>query len=127
MALRLVPILCLLLAIPGYAMAEEQLDDIAMAEMRKHFAEAYNRGDVETMAAAFAERAVRVTPSGIFQGRDAIRRGFHDALKMGLHDYSVERVISRSEGAFVFNVGTWQAKLGATVPRLLHRDTYSRG
>jgi len=28
------------------------------------------------------------------------------------HDYSVQRVISRSEGTFVFNAGTWQAKLG---------------
>ena len=112
MALRLIAILCLLLAIPGYATAEEQLDDIAMTEMQKHFAEAYNRGDVDAMAAAFAEKAVRVTPSGIFQGRDAIRRGFQDALKLGLRDYSVQRVMSRSEGSFVFNAGTWQAKLG---------------
>ncbi len=58
------------------------------------------------------ENAIRVTPSGIFQGRDAIRRGFQDALKLGLHDYSVQRVISRPEGTFVFNAGTWQAKLG---------------
>jgi hypothetical protein len=50
--------------------------------------------------------------SRIFQGRDAIRRGFRDALKIGLHDYSVRRVISRSEGSFVFNVGEWQAEVG---------------
>jgi hypothetical protein len=64
------------------------------------------------MAAAFTEQAIRVTPSGIFQSRDAIRQGFRDALKIGLHDYSVRRVISRSEGSFVFNVGEWQAKVG---------------
>ena len=64
------------------------------------------------MAAAFTENAVRVTPSGIFQGRDAIRRGFQDALKLGLHDYWVQRVISRSEGSFVFNAGRWHTKLG---------------
>jgi hypothetical protein len=55
---------------------------------------------------------VRVTPSGIFQGRDAIRRSFSDALKLGLHDYSVQRTVSRPEGAFVFNAGTWEAKMG---------------
>jgi ketosteroid isomerase-like protein len=82
------------------------------AEMQKHFAEAYNRGDIDEMVAAFTETAVRVTPSGIFEGRDAIRRSFQDALKLGLHDYSVQRTISRSEGNFVFNAGKWQAKLG---------------
>ncbi|MBR0735155.1 nuclear transport factor 2 family protein [Bradyrhizobium japonicum] len=61
-----------------------------MDEMHKHFSEAYNRGDLDAMATEFVENAVRVTPSGIFQGRDAIRRSFSDALKLGLHDYSVE-------------------------------------
>ncbi|WP_426441364.1 nuclear transport factor 2 family protein [Bradyrhizobium genosp. P] len=112
MAIKLLPLLCLLFAMPNHAMAQDQLENDAIAEMQKHFAEAYNRGDADAMAAAFAENAVRVTPSGIFQGRDAIRRGFEDALKLGLHDYSVQRVISRSEGSFVFNAGRWQAKLG---------------
>ncbi|MCK1292491.1 hypothetical protein [Bradyrhizobium sp. 30] len=31
---------------------------------------------------------------------------------MDLHDYSVERNVSRSIGNFVFNAGEWQAKLG---------------
>lgn len=109
---RLIPILCLLLALPNFAVAEPKLDDDALADMQKHFAAAYNRGDVDAMAAAFTENAVRVTPSGIYQGRDAIRRSFQEALKLGLHDYSVQRVISRAEAGFVFNAGTWQAKLG---------------
>ncbi len=112
MALRLAPILCLLIVIQGSAAAGAQADDKALADMQTHFAEAYNRGNVDAMAAAFTENAVRVTPSGIYQGRDAIRRGFQDALKLGLHDYSVQRVVSRNEAGFVFNAGTWQAKLG---------------
>jgi uncharacterized protein (TIGR02246 family) len=112
MAFGLIPIVFLLLAISGTAMAQDQLDSTAITEMQKHFAEAYNRGDADAVAAAFAEKAIRVTPSGIFQGRDAIRRSFQDALKLGLHDYSVQRVISLSEGTFVFNAGTWKAKLG---------------
>jgi ketosteroid isomerase-like protein len=113
MAFRLASLTaCLLLSFPHYAMAGEALDGAAMDEMHRQLAEAYNRGDADTMAAAFAEDAVRVTPSGTFQGRDAIRRSFSEALKLGLHDYSVQRTISRPEGAFVFNAGTWQAKVG---------------
>jgi ketosteroid isomerase-like protein len=113
MTLRLATFaICILLANPRCSAAGEALDDAAMDEMHKHFSEAYNRGDPDTMAATFAENAVRVTPSGIFQGRDAIRRSFSDALKLGLHDYSVRRTISRPEGAFVFNAGTWRAKVG---------------
>ena len=112
MVVRFIQIACLLLAIPCTAVAEDRLDSVAIAEMQKRFAEAYNQGDVDAMAAAFAENAVRVTPSGIFQGRDAIRRSFQEALKLGLHEYSVQRTVSRSEGTFVFDAGTWQAKLG---------------
>jgi ketosteroid isomerase-like protein len=105
-------ILCLLIAIPRTLAAGEALDAAAMDEMHKHFSEAYNRGDLNAMAATFAENAVRITPSGIFQGRDAIRQSFSDALKLGLHDYSVRRTVSRPEGSCVFNAGTWQAKVG---------------
>ncbi|MCK1656172.1 nuclear transport factor 2 family protein [Bradyrhizobium sp. 151] len=93
--------------------AQENLSaESASANLQKNFASAYNRGDLEAMAAAFDENAIRVTPSGIFQGRDAIRRSFKEALKIGLHDYSVRRVISRREGSFILNVGEWQAKVG---------------
>jgi ketosteroid isomerase-like protein len=105
-------VLCLLLATPRISIAGETLDAAAMDEMHKQFSEAYNRGDLNTMAATFTENAVRITPSGIFQGRDAIRQSFSDALKLGLHDYSVQRTLSRPEGSLVFNAGTWQAKVG---------------
>jgi ketosteroid isomerase-like protein len=91
---------------------EKQVTDDQYAEIQKNFAEAYNRKDADAMAAAFAEDGIRVTPSGIFQGRAAIRRNLQDVLNMGLHDYTVQRTVSRSEGTFVFNAGEWQAKLG---------------
>jgi ketosteroid isomerase-like protein len=109
-ALRLSTIV-LLLAIPAVASSQPEPSDPS-AEMQKRFAEAYNKGDLDAMAAAFTEDAVRVTPSGIFNGRDAIRRGFQEALKLNLHDYSVHRVSSRTEGKFIFNVGEWQATVG---------------
>jgi hypothetical protein len=56
MALRLILIVFLLLAISGTAMTEDQLDGTAMTEMQKNFAEAYNRGDADAMAAALRRR-----------------------------------------------------------------------
>lgn len=102
----------LLLVGAPQAQAQPSSGDDPSAEMQRHFAEAYNRGDVEAMANAFTENAIRVTPSGIFQGRDAIRRSFQAALDMGLRDYTVKRTISHSEGRFIFNTGEWRAKLG---------------
>jgi uncharacterized protein (TIGR02246 family) len=70
-------ILGLLVAFPSLAGAQQnRTTDSAVADFLKDFAAAYNREDADAMAAAFTEEAVRVTPSGIFQGRDAIRRGF---------------------------------------------------
>ena len=92
--------------------AEQNRADDAFADVQAHFAEAYNRKDADAMAAIFTENGIRVTPSGIFQGRDAIRRNLQGVLNMGLHDYTVRRTVSRSEGSFVFNAGEWQAKLG---------------
>ena len=83
----------------------------AFEKVQSDFAEAYNRKDVDAMATAFSEDAIRVTPSGIFQGWEAIRHNLQDALNMGLDDYSVRRTVSRSYGGFVFNAGEWQAKL----------------
>jgi uncharacterized protein (TIGR02246 family) len=64
---------------------EKQVTDDQYAEIQKNFAEAYNRKDADAVAAAFAEDVIRVTPSGIFQGRDAIRRNLQDALARYVH------------------------------------------
>jgi len=74
------------------AAQEKQVTDDQYAELQKNFAEAYNRKDADAMAAAFAEDGIRVTPSGIFRGRDAIHRNLQDVLNMGLHDYTVPRM-----------------------------------
>jgi ketosteroid isomerase-like protein len=93
------------------AIAQQATDD-QYADLQKNFAEAYNRKDVDAMAAAFTEDAIRVTPSGIFVGREAIRRNLQEVVNLDLHGYSVERNVSRSFGNFVFKAGEWQAKLG---------------
>jgi hypothetical protein len=54
------------------------------------FAEAYNRKDIAAMAAFFSENGVRITPAGVFRGREAIGRELQRVVvDLGLHDYSV--------------------------------------
>ena len=81
-------------------------------KMQSEFAEAYNRKDIAAMAAFFSENGVRITPAGVFRGRDAIGRELQRVvIDLGLHDYSVRRTVSRLEGGMVFNAGEWRAKL----------------
>lgn len=110
--MRTVVLAALLLMSASCVAAAQQASDDQYADLQKNFAEAYNRKDVDAMAAAFTDDAIRVTPSGMFVGREAIRRNLQDVVNLDLHDYSVERNVSRSFGKFVFNAGEWQAKLG---------------
>ncbi|MGR4932824.1 YybH family protein [Bradyrhizobium sp. CAR08] len=110
--LRTIVLAASLMIVGCVGAAAQQATDDQYADVQKNFADAYNRKDVDAMAAAFTEDAIRVTPSGIFVGREAIRRNLQDVVNLDLHDYSVERNVSRSFGNFVFNAGEWQAKLG---------------
>lgn len=96
--------------LPIQAMSQEAKFGDGFVQGR--FAEAYNRKDVDAMAAAFSANAIRVTPSGIFNGRDEIRKSFRDAINLGMREYSVKQTGSRAYGDLFFNVGEWTAKLG---------------
>ena len=85
----------------------------AFEKMQSEFAEAYNRKDVSAMAAFFSENGVRITPAGVFRGREAIGGELRRVvIDLGLHDYNVKRIVSRLEGGMVFNAGEWHATLG---------------
>jgi ketosteroid isomerase-like protein len=43
-------------------------------KVQSEFAQAYNRKDIAAMAAFFSENGVRITPAGVFRGREAIGR-----------------------------------------------------
>ncbi|KIZ43303.1 MULTISPECIES: nuclear transport factor 2 family protein [Rhodopseudomonas] len=104
-----------LLTNAGTAMAQlidQPAGGDAFEKVQQQFAVAYNRKDVAAMAAFFSKDGVRITPSGIFRGRDAIAREFQRVVDLGLRDYSVQRQVSRREGDVVFNAGEWRAKLG---------------
>jgi ketosteroid isomerase-like protein len=98
---------------PAFAQqSESSVGGEPYQKVQSQFAEAYNRKDVAAMAALFSDNGVRITPSGIFRGRDAIRREMQRVIDLGLHDYSVQRTVSHSIGNMVFNAGEWTAKLG---------------
>ena len=66
--------------------------------MQTEFADAYNRKDVPAIAAFFSENAVRITPAGIFRGREAIGRALQRvSVDLGLHDYSVRAFPEKAE------------------------------
>jgi hypothetical protein len=82
------------------------------------------------MAAFFSENAVRITPAGIFRGREAIGRELQRvSVDLGLHDYSAKRTVSRLQGNMVFNAGEWQARLsdGKQYHGLLFSTADTRG
>ena len=82
-------------------------------KMQSDFEAAYNRRDIDAMANFFSENGVRVTPAGVFRGREAIGRELKRVVvDLGLHDYSVKRMVSRLHGGMVFNSGEWKATLG---------------
>jgi ketosteroid isomerase-like protein len=109
--MKAIPVAALLTALlPVQAVSQEGKADAGFEQQQ--FADAYNRKDVEAMAMAFSEHGVRVTPAGVFRGRDEIRRSFQEALNLGLQDYAVRRTDSRTYGDLVLTVGEWRAKLG---------------
>jgi ketosteroid isomerase-like protein len=99
-------------AIQAGAQESASVTDEAYKKLQADFADAYNRKDTATMAAFFSKNAIRITPNGIFRGRDAIERDMRKAIDLGIHDYSVQRTVSRAEGNLVFNAGEWTAKIG---------------
>jgi ketosteroid isomerase-like protein len=106
----------IILLLASTAASPQQIEPSAGGEafekMQSDFAAAYNRKDVPAMAAFFSENAVRVTPAGVFHGREAIGRELQRvSVDLGLHDYSVKRTVSHPVGDMVFNAGEWQAKL----------------
>jgi ketosteroid isomerase-like protein len=112
---RTIVIFCILLSATTPAIAQQSppiTDDEVFQQVQKQLAEAYNRKDVNAMAELFTENSLRVTPNGIFNGREAIRHNMQEAIEMGVHDYTVQRTVSRREGQFILNAGEWQAKVG---------------
>ena len=94
------------------AAAQPSVDTQRCDELQSRFSEARARHDAQAMAEVFAEDAVRVTPDGVFQGRDAIRGNLQALVAAGLRDFTAQRVVSRREGELLLVAGEWHANLG---------------
>lgn len=79
------------------------------------------------MAEVFAKDAIRVTPDGVFQGRDAIRRNLQSLVTAGLRNFTAKRVVSRREGDLLFDAGEWRAELGTMALHGYYSALLSRG
>jgi hypothetical protein len=94
--------------LPSFAAADFQRCE----ELQSRFNAARTHQDAQAMAAVFAKDAVRVTPDGVFQGRDAIRGNLQSLVTAGLRDFTSQRIISRHAGDLLFDAGEWHARLG---------------
>ena len=103
----------LCVSVPATAQPSPSATDYQQCEeLQSRFNESRARQDTQAMAAVFAEDAVRVTPDGVFQGRDAIRRNLQSLVTAGLRDFTSQRTVLRHEGNLLLAAGEWYAKLG---------------
>jgi ketosteroid isomerase-like protein len=103
----------LCVAVPAVAQPGPSAADYQRCEgLQGRFNEARARQDAQGMAAVFAENAVRVTPDGIFQGRDAIRGNLQSLVTAGLRDFTSQRTVLRHEGDLLLDAGEWHATFG---------------
>jgi ketosteroid isomerase-like protein len=100
-------------AVPALAQQTGSSRDLTHCQdLQNKFVEARSRHDVDGMASLFAEDGIRMTPDGVFLGRDAIRRNPQSLVTAGLRDFTTQRTVSRLEGGILFDAGEWHARLG---------------
>ena len=74
----------------------------------------------------YTEDAIRITPQGIFQGRDAIQKQLEGGLKAGAHDDSITPKIVQPSGDLIWNGGEWSAKVGDRSVHGYYSDVITR-
>jgi uncharacterized protein (TIGR02246 family) len=84
----------------------------AIRALHGTFMEAYNRGDIETLAGLFTQDAIRMPPFGVaFQGEAAIRADFASIFGQNDGDISITVDETRLSGDFAIARGTWAVSL----------------
>ncbi|MBV8094018.1 MAG: SgcJ/EcaC family oxidoreductase [Acetobacteraceae bacterium] len=69
-------------------------------------AQAYNSHDAAGVASLYTEDGVYITPEGIVQGRDAIRKTIEDELKTG-GNLTIKVSLARAYGDAIWSAGEW--------------------
>jgi uncharacterized protein (TIGR02246 family) len=105
----------LLIVVATSAMGQQnvpQTDQQAAREVHLQFTAAFNRQDAAALASLFSEDGIRVTPQGIVQGRDAIRKDSDKRFQSRFHDLSITPLIVRALGDSIWETGEWTMKIG---------------
>jgi len=90
----------------------QQTDQQAAREVHVQFTAAFNRQDAAGLAALFSEDGIRVTPQGVIQGRDAIRKDSDKRFQSRFHDLAVTPLITKSLSESIWEAGEWTMKIG---------------
>jgi ketosteroid isomerase-like protein len=84
----------------------------AAREVEAQFIAAFNRQDANALAALFAEDAIRVTPGGLIQGRETIRKDFEKRFQSKFHDLAVTMTVTKTFNGSIWEAGEWSMKIG---------------
>jgi uncharacterized protein (TIGR02246 family) len=89
-----------------------QNDQQAAREVHVQFTTAFNRQDAAAVASLFSEDGLRITPQGIIQGREAIRKDADNRFELRFHDLSITPLIARAVSGSIWEAGEWTMKTG---------------
>jgi len=94
-------------ALPGFAAEETSPVDVAK-QMLQAMSQAVDKGDVDAVAALYAEKGVVLFPGGTTAtGREAIRKSYADNQKMGANKLVFRGARAYGAGPQVTLVCTW--------------------
>lgn len=100
-----------LIASTALVQANEAADPRQLVEARQaEWNAAFNRGDVEGLAAAYAEDAVVMPPNDTtLRHPEQIRAFWSEVLASGLREHHVDIMDVRVEGDTIYETGVWSA------------------
>jgi len=101
------------LALPALGQQDVlQSDQHALRDFEMQLTTAFNRQDAASVASPFTEDALRVTPQGIVQGREAIQKDMDKRFQSHFHDLSATITIVRAFGNSIWEAGEWSMLIG---------------
>lgn len=100
------------MAAPAWGQNASESDRQSAHDLEARFMAAFNQQNADEVASLFTEDGIRVTPQGILQGRDAIRKDLENRFKAKAHDISLEAKTIRASENGVWEAGDWTMKIG---------------
>ena len=84
----------------------------AIEDTDARFVEAYNRGDVASVAALYTDDAVLLPPnSETLRGRQAIQEFWNGAWQMGVREVMLQTVSVEDSGHLAYEIGAYTLKI----------------